>query len=160
MHWNHEGKTQSSTCLNSKDQLRNFLTTGTFFFFCAPQHRILSFPLMNFLFSHRQPSGSAIYCCNWNLLLGEVLQCVHCFQRSVPLGLDVWCTLLDFRQGRCIYYWSCIISQKTCPFLVFWSLWYSWSCSRSWYQTLLFLETEVNCSWNQYGEVNRYTEKI
>lgn len=159
MHWNHyeEKKTQSSTCLNSKDQLTDF---STFLFSCAPQHRILSFPLMNFLLSCRQTSGSTIHCGNWNLLLGEVLQYLHCLEWSLPLGFNVWCTLLDLRQRRWIYYRSCIRSQKTCPCLTFWSLWYSWSCSRVGIKSFLFLETGANCSWNKYREVNCHTEKI
>lgn len=131
---------------------------GTFLFSCASQHRIPSFPLMNFhlrqtLLSHRQPSGSTIYCRNSNLLLGEILQCVYCLQWSVSLGLYVWCTLLDLRQGRWTYYWSSMICQKIYPFLIFWSLWYSWPCLRSWYQIFFFLKQKWTIAETNVGKL-------
>lgn len=61
-------------------------------------------------------------------------KCVHCLQFSVPLALDIRCILLDLGQGRPIYYRACMIVQKICPFFIFQSLWYSWTCSRYWYQ--------------------------
>lgn len=53
-----------------------------------------------------------------------------------------------------------ILSYKSKDLSLFDCLKFMISCSRSWYQILLFLETEVNCSWNQYGEVNCHTGKI
>lgn len=115
-----------------------FLFSYTALYFMLYKYKIPSFPLMNFhhgqiLLCHRQHPSAKLKPTPWGSFV-----CVNCLQFSDPLPPDVWYTLLDLGQGNGSITELTII-QKICPFLIFWSLWYSWSCCRRWYQIHCFL---------------------